>query len=109
MELIRQAYERFNARDVEGALALMTPDVDWPNGMEGGREHGHDAVRAYWTRQFTLIDSHVEPVTITQDGDRVVVDVHAVVRDLEGNVTSDGHVTHTYTLRDGLVARMDIS
>jgi len=26
--------------------------VDWPNGMEGGRVHGHAEVRAYWTRQW---------------------------------------------------------
>jgi len=49
---LRQAYEAFNDRDIDGALALMHPDVDWPNGMEGGRERGRLAVRAYWMRQF---------------------------------------------------------
>lgn len=87
----------------------MHPDVDWPNGMEGGRELGHAAVRDYWTRQFRLIDSRVEPVGFTprEDG-TVVVDVHQVVRDLDGHLLSDGHVQHVYTLRDGLVSRMDI-
>jgi hypothetical protein len=47
--LLRRASEAFNARDIYGALALMHPDVDWPNGMVGGRECGHVAVRAYWT------------------------------------------------------------
>jgi hypothetical protein len=90
-------------------LALMHLDVDWPNGMEGGRERGHAAVRAYWTRQFGLIDSHVEPVGFEVDADRrIVVDVHQVVRDLEGAVLSDGRVRHVYTFRDGLVERMDI-
>jgi SnoaL-like domain len=90
-------------------LALMHPDVDWPNGMEGGRERGHAAVRAYWTRQFGLIDSYVEPVGFEVDREgRVVVDVHQVVRDLEGAVLSDGRVRHTYTFRDGLVERMEI-
>jgi ketosteroid isomerase-like protein len=107
--LLRRAYEAFNARDLDGALALMHPDVDWPNGMEGGRERGHAAVRAYWTRQFGLIDSHVEPVEFDVDADgRIVVDVHQVVRDLEGAVMSDGWVRHVYTFRDGLVERMDI-
>ena len=32
--LLRTAYARFNARDVDGALALMHSDVDWPNVME---------------------------------------------------------------------------
>jgi hypothetical protein len=107
--LLRRAYEAFNARDIEGALALMDPNVDWPNGMVGGRERGHAAVRAYWTRQFGLIDSHVEPEGFEADREgRIVADVHQVVRDLDGAVLSDRHVRHVYTLRDGLVARMDI-
>lgn len=86
----------------------MHPEVDWPNGMEGGREHGHAAVRAYWTRQFGMIDSRVEPRAMTAEEDRVVVDVHQVVRDLEGNPVSEGDVQHVYSFRDGLVSRMEI-
>jgi hypothetical protein len=108
-ELLRRTYDAFNARDIEAVLAVLQPDVDWPNGMEGGREHGHEAVRAYWTRQFGMIDGHVEPVGFAEDDEgRVVVDVHQVVRDLDGNLVSDGHVQHVYTFRDGLVERMDI-
>ena len=108
-ELLRRAYRAFNARDTDGALALMHPDVDWPNGMEGGREVGHDAVRAYWTRQFGMIDSHVEPVAFESDAeDRVVVDVHQVVRDLDGKLLLDSPVQHVYTFREGLVAHMEI-
>ena len=107
--LLRRAYEAFNARDIEGALELMDPEVDWPNGMEGGRERGREAVRVYWTRQFGLIDSHVEPETFEVDEEgRILADVHQVVRDLGGAVVSDGRVRHAYTFRDGLVARMDI-
>ena len=107
-ELLRRAYSAFNARDVEGALALMHEDVDWPNGWQGGRLHGREAVRDYWTRQWREIDSTVQPVDHTVSGDRVAVTVHQVVKDLEGNVQSDGTVSHVYTLRDGLVTRMDI-
>ena len=108
-QLLRRAYDAFNARDIEAALALMHPDVDWPNAMEGRREHGHHAVRAYWTRQFGLIDSHVEPVGFSQDDEgRIVVDVHQVVRDTAGALISDRTVQHVYTLRQGLIERMDI-
>jgi hypothetical protein len=107
--LIRRAYEAFNARDIDSALAAMHPDVDWPNGLDGGREQGHVAVRAYWTRQFGVIDSHVEPVGFKLDDEgRIVVDVHQVVRDLDGTLLSDSRVRHVYTFRDGLVERMDI-
>jgi ketosteroid isomerase-like protein len=109
LELLQRAYEAFNARDIEAALALMHDDVDWPNGMEGGRVSGRDAVRSYWKRQFTLIDSHVEPMGFTEAGDgRVAVDVLQTVRDPHGVVLSEGRVTHVYTLRDDLVVRMDI-
>ena len=107
--LLRRAYEAFNARDIDGALALMDPEVDWPNGMEGGRERGRAAVRVYWTRQFGQIDSHVQPERFEVDGEgRIVADVHQVVRDLDGAVLSDGRVRHAYTFRNGRVARMDI-
>jgi ketosteroid isomerase-like protein len=107
--LIHRAYEAFNARDIDAALALMHPDVDWPNGMEGGRELGREAVRQYWTRQFGMIDSHVEPEQMTPDDEgRVIVEVHQLVRDLDGNVVSDGHVQHVYSFRDGLVSHMEI-
>jgi len=108
-ELLRGAYDAFNARDIERALVLMDPDVDWPNGMEGGRVRGHEQVRAYWTRQFGLIDSHVSPEGFSMlDDDRVSVRVHQVVRSPEGDVLSDGYVTHVYSFRNGLVSRMEI-
>ena len=107
--LLRRSYAAFNARDVDGALALMHPDVDWPNGMEGGRVNGSDDVRAYWERQFDLIDSRVEPETFDELGDgRMSVTVHQVVRDVRGSVISDSRVRHVYELRDGLIVRMDI-
>jgi ketosteroid isomerase-like protein len=106
--LLRRAYAAFNARNIDRALAVMHPDVDWPNGMEGGRELGHDAVRDYWTRQFGLIDSHVEPESFEEVDGKIVVEVHQVVRDLDGALLSDQQVEHVYTLRDGLIARMDI-
>jgi hypothetical protein len=46
---------RQSGRDMEAAPTAMRPDVDWPNGMEGGRVHGYDEVRAYWRRQWHVI------------------------------------------------------
>jgi hypothetical protein len=107
--LIRRAYEVFNRHDIDAAVAMMHPHVDWPNGWEGGRVTGREAVRAYWTRQFAAIDPRVEPEGMALDDEgRVVVDVHQVVRDPNGNLLGDGRLQHTYTIRDGMVERMDI-
>ena len=98
-----------NAKDVERVIAALHPEVDWPNAWEGGRLHGRDAVRGYWTRQFAAIDPHVEPAEIRPlpDG-RIAVDVDQVVRGHDGAVLSEGRVVHTYELRDGMVVRMEI-
>lgn len=87
----------------------MSPDVEWPNGMEGGTVHRHDGVRAYWSRQWGMVDPHVDPVTFEEDSQgRIVVGVHQVVRNLSGNVLLDRMVEHVYTLQDGLIQSMDI-
>ena len=108
-ELLKRAYAAFNARDLEGALATMKADVVWPNGMEGGVVHGHDGVRAYWTRQWGMINPHVDPVSFTEEeSGRIAVSVHQVVCELSGKVLFDRMVEHVYTLKDGLIQSMDI-
>jgi len=109
LSLFTDLYRDFNARRIETVLTRMSSDVDWPNGMEGGRVHGHEGVRSYWTRQFSMISPHVEPIDLVRDeAGRIVIQVHQVVRDLEGKVLIDTIVRHIYTLRDGLIERMDI-
>ena len=107
--IIEQAYSAFNKRDIDGALALMTEDVNWPKASEGGRVAGKEEIRAYWTRQWGEFDGHVEPLAITvEDGSRIRVRVHQIVRNLEGNVLSDSEVLHIFTVRKGLIAAMDL-
>ena len=108
--IINQAYDAFNARDIDKVLSFMNQDVHWPNGWEGGRVYGHQGVRDYWVRQWAAIDPNVEPVSIhTDELGRSVVQVHATVRDLTGNVISDGMVEHVYVIDSGLIKSMDIS
>jgi hypothetical protein len=108
-EILIAAYRDFNARRIDAVLALMHPDVVWHNGMEGGYVHGHEGVRAYWKRQWGILDPHVEPLKIEEDlQGRFVVEVHQVVRDLGGNLLLDTIVHHAYTIRAGLIERMEI-
>ena len=107
-DVIRRGYDAFNRRDIEGALAAMTDDVEWANGWEGGHAVGREAVGDYWTRQWQQLDPTVTPTTITTVDDTVTVVVDQLVRDVSGRVVSAGTVQHVYTVRDGLIARMDI-
>jgi hypothetical protein len=106
---LRRIYALFNAREMDALLAVMAPDVMWANAMEGGHEHGRDAVRAYWTRQWGMVDPHVEPIEFAEQADgSVAVDVHQVVKDLEGKVLADMMVDHIFQVEDGFVQRFDV-
>ena len=107
--LIEQAYSAFNKRDIDGALALMTHDVNWPKASEGGKVVGKEEIRAYWTRQWGEFDPHVEPLAITEgDGGKVRVRVHQLVKSLQGDVLSDSEVLHVFTVDTDLIAAMDL-
>ena len=47
LAFLRRVYERFNARDIDGVLAHVHPDVLWANGQDGGYLQGHDDLRRY--------------------------------------------------------------
>lgn len=116
--LIKHLYDRFNERDIDGVLSALADDVAWANGMEGGHEHGREAVREYWTRQWAVVSPHVEPVafTITQDG-IITVEVIQSVFDLDGQPLQgqqthdlkDKTVMHIFRMDGDKIVRFDIS
>jgi ketosteroid isomerase-like protein len=109
IELLHAAYAAFNGRDLDAALALMTPDVRWPRAFKGGFVRGPEEVRAYWTEQGSEIDAQVEPIAFNPEEDgQILVKVHQVVRDLAGAVLADGYVGHRFTFKDGLIQVMEI-
>jgi ketosteroid isomerase-like protein len=105
----RGLYEAFNRRDVDGVVAMMSDDVDWPNAWKGGRLIGREAVRDYWEAQWAELDPHVEPLAVHERADgRQAVTVRQLVRAADGALLSDGEVVHVYRLGDGLIRRMDV-
>jgi hypothetical protein len=107
--LIAQAYTAFNQRNIDGVLALMSDNVNWPKASEGGRAVGKEQIRAYWTRQWQEFDPHVEPTeVIDREGGKTDVRVRQLVKSLGGEVLSDSEVWHVYTIANGLIERMDI-
>lgn len=109
VEFLKRMYRSFNARNMEDVLASLHEDVMWANGMEGGYVYGRDGVRSYWTRQWAMIDPHVEPVGFSKGPQlEVIVEVHQVVHDLNGGLLVDQMVGHIFTIDDGLIRRFDI-
>ena len=108
-DLLKATYAAFNRRDIDAALSAMHPQVEWPNGMEGGTLHDHRAVREYWIRQWATINPRVEPLGFEDEKTgRVMVKVHQVVNDLKGTMMVDRMVCHDYAFEDGLIKSMEI-
>ena len=109
-DVLRLAYSAFNERDIDAALELMHPDVDWPNAWEGGRVRGRADVREYWARQFQAIASHLEPRGFFPEPDGAIsVEVHQTVHDSgTGELVSESEVLHRFQFEDGLIVRMDV-
>ena len=116
VKVLERIYDRFNARDMDAVLTVLTDDVVWANGMDGGHLHGREAVREYWTRQWTMVSPRVAPVSFQRTADgAVIAEVRQSVRDLEGKPLQgqthglkDKTVGHAFRLREGKVARFDI-
>lgn len=114
--ILRDMYERFNARDIDGVLAAMADDVEWANGLDGGYVRGKEAVRDYWTRQWAQVSPRVEPLSFDVRGDgEIAVQVQQDLFDLSGKpleIAGGLHsqiVRHVYQFQNGKVVRFDIA
>lgn len=108
-EIIEQAYAGFNRRDIPAVLELMHAEVRWPKAFEGTWVTGHENVRAYWQQQWQEIDPRVTPVGYrTRPDGSLAVDVHQVVKDLDGGLLADVRVTHVYSFDGGLIRGMSV-
>ena len=74
-ELIRAYYDRFNAADWEGMLALLTDDVTH-DVNESGREGGKAKFRAFLERMARSYRERIEPleVMVNADGSRAAAE-----------------------------------
>lgn len=52
---------------MESVFAHTHPDVEWPNGTEGGGVHQVGAVHVYWTHQWAVVDRNVQPLRIDRE------------------------------------------
>lgn len=103
-----ELYKNFNARNVDLVISKMTDDVKWANGMEGGYVCGHQSVKEYWMRQFTMVNSQVTPITIAMELEVSKVLVHQVVHDMQGTLLADELVYHFFHLKNNKIAEFHI-
>jgi hypothetical protein len=104
----KKLYQNFNDRKIDAVIAHLQEDIKWANGMEGGYVYGQQAVKEYWTRQFSTVSSKVTPVKLDAAKDLVKIQVHQVVHDLDGKLLADEMVLHFFYLQNNKIAAFDI-
>ncbi len=107
-DVIFAAYKSYNERDIDALLKLMCEDVNWSNALTGDRIKGHAEMRKVWLLQWTSLNPQTEPISIHEDTEgRTVVRVREILREVGGRLLMDQEMEQVFTLRDGLIERMD--
>lgn len=108
-QTLRRAYAAFNARDVDAALAVLSPDVEWPDGIDGGIVRGRPAFREYCLRQWERFTWRTEPIGFDHRDGGTAVRVVQILKDKNGVVTADRNEVHFYRFDGGLIRSVEIT
>lgn len=106
--LVRDFYEAFNRRDVEGMVALVHPEADFTDLLDNGRIVGRAALAVHWRRLLGMIKGELTVVSsrAAPDGALLVRFRHQITNH-DGRLWDDGEETLRYEFLDGLISRMD--
>jgi hypothetical protein len=69
---LQHVYWLFSDRRVDGLLAMMTADVEWPDVARGTVLRGKDAIWSYWAARFAVTNSQVTPADFINARDDLV-------------------------------------
>jgi ketosteroid isomerase-like protein len=112
VEVVRRGFDAFAARDVEGLLALIDPDVTWAPaiapilGVEAMR--GKDAARRFLFEDLFegFDDFRAEPLAFEDLGDKVLVKSRYTGRGEGSGVEIDQVFMTIYVVRRGKIVSM---
>ena len=107
---LRAAYGAFNRGDIDEAVRVLDPQVEWIKPEEfphGGAHHGIEAAKGYPAQSRAAAAQVVsEPDQFVPVGDRVVVFVQARVLPRGTAEWQDINLADVYTFRDRRVINM---
>ena len=111
VDRIRHAYDAWNRRDIEAAMAFLDEDVEWEmSGAIVGTEaayRGHEGVRRWWLQFLEPFDSvTIEPLEVIESrADVVLVRLSLRATGRQG-IEVDLPISHLYELRGGKAVRV---
>lgn len=110
VEVVKQALDAFNRRDIEALQALHAPDMelDWSasRGFVAGVYRGFDEFQRFWTEYFDAFEEiAVEPDRFIHAGESVVVPNVVRMRGRDG-IQVSARSTLVYTVRNRKISRL---
>jgi ketosteroid isomerase-like protein len=107
-ERVQRLYEHLNQGDVDAALAVLDPDMEWwtrNDNLGTALLRGREGFSAAWAEITGVLEEfHQEPTEVIDAGEYVVVCVHQVAR--TKGVLIDQNEVHVFRLSDGLVIEL---
>jgi ketosteroid isomerase-like protein len=111
VEKVKASMDAYNRGDFPAALAYFDPNIEWrvPPDMDldVGVLRGHDGVLAFWqTVAETFGDFRLEPVELTDAGDRVVACLRIVGEGKRSGAPAELELHEVTEFRHGLILRL---
>lgn len=107
---LRAAYTAFNRGDIDGAVTMLDPNVEWTEPTEfpgGGVHRGVESVKHYLAQSRAGAAEVIsEPERFIPSGDRIIVFVHARVLPKKSTAWQEIRLADVYTFHDGRVTQM---
>jgi uncharacterized protein len=110
MELVRESYEAFERRDLDGLLDRFSPDVevhDPPEMADAAIHRGREAIKEDWQHTFEAFeDFRVEVEEHYAAGEELVVFVRYSGRGRASGAVVDARMAHVWTFKEGSPIRL---
>jgi uncharacterized protein len=107
---LRNAYAAFNRGDIDAAVRLLDPSVEWIEPAEfpgDGANHGVEGAKRYLMQsRASAAEVISKPEKFIFAGNRIVVFVHARVLPKNSNAWQEIRLADVYTFENGRVTHM---
>jgi uncharacterized protein len=107
---LRAAYAAFNRGDIDAAVRILDPGIEWiepPEFPGGGTYHGVEGAKQYLAQSRAGAAQVIsEPEQFIPAGNRIVVFVHARVLPKGSNTWQEVQLADVYTFRKGRATTM---
>lgn len=106
--LIERLQAAVVARDLDGVMHVLHPEILMPDYIDGGEVRGHAQARAFCARVFETLSPGVDVLEVeTLPDGRIRALLQVALHDRTGKLWSDSRVRVTYALVDGLIHRIE--